>query len=89
MATPLTPAPGSVQVVSLLVLQLAHELALPLLPGRRLTLTLVADEETGGQLGTQWLLDNVPGCIGTCSLNSEPTIFKVLIGHKGMSGSLL
>jgi succinyl-diaminopimelate desuccinylase len=74
-------------IISLLVLQLAHELALPLRPGRRLTLTLVADEESGGQLGTQWLLDNVPGTRGTCSLNSEPTKVgeqqRILIGHKG------
>ena len=69
-------------VISLLCLQLVHELAVPI--RGQLTLTLVADEETGGLWGTEWLLDNVPHARGDSCLNSEPTLCdQVLIGHKG------
>lgn len=69
-------------VISLLCLQLMHELAIPI--DGQLTLTLVADEETGGHLGAEWLLDNVPITRGDASLNSEPTGFdQILVGHKG------
>jgi len=50
----------------------------------QLTATLVADEESGGTWGAQWLLENVPMTRGDASLNSEPTdMDQVLIGHKG------
>eukprot|EP01051_Picozoa_sp_SAG22_P010615 SAG22_NODE_963_length_6279_cov_30.717314_5_plen_455_part_00 len=69
-------------VISLLTLQLVHELELPI--RGRLTLTLVGDEESGGKLGSLWLMDNVPGCVGDCCINSEPSnMDQVLVGHKG------
>ena len=40
---------------------------------RRLTLTLVGDEESGGKFGSQWLMQNVDGCLGDYCINSEPT----------------
>ena len=50
----------------------------------QLTATLVADEESGGTWGAQWLLENVPMTRGDANLNSEPTdMDQVLIGHKG------
>ncbi|MBW2058431.1 MAG: ArgE/DapE family deacylase [Deltaproteobacteria bacterium] len=36
-------------------------------------LTLVSDEETGGQWGTRWLLDHVPEVLGDAVLNGEPS----------------
>ncbi len=69
-------------VISLLCLQLMRELAIPF--KGQLTLTLVADEESGGHLGAEWLLDNVSITRGDSSLNSEPTCMdQILIGHKG------
>jgi succinyl-diaminopimelate desuccinylase len=35
-------------------------------------ITLVADEETGGKWGTEWLLDHVPDVSGDAVLNGEP-----------------
>ena len=69
-------------VASLLSLVLLHELEVPI--RGQLTLTLVGDEETGGFLGSDWLLENVPMTRGDACLNSEPTrMDQVLIGHKG------
>jgi succinyl-diaminopimelate desuccinylase len=69
-------------VISLICLVLIHELAIPI--KGQLTLTLVADEESSGRWGSEWLLENVPITRGTASLNSEPTLMdQVLIGHKG------
>ena len=69
-------------VASLICLVLVHELDIPI--KGQLTLTLVADEESGGYWGAQWLLENVPITRGDACLNSEPTdIEQVLIGHKG------
>ena len=69
-------------VASLLCLVLVHELEVPI--AGQLTAALVADEETGGTWGAQWLLQNVPMARGDAHLNSEPTeMDQVLIGHKG------
>ena len=69
-------------VASLLCLVLIHELDIPF--NGQLTATLVADEESGGTWGAQWLLENVPMTRGDASLNSEPSdMNQVLIGHKG------
>ena len=69
-------------VASLLCLVLIHELDIPI--KGQLTLTLVADEETGGAWGAEWLLENVPITRGDACLNSEPSdMDQVLIGHKG------
>lgn len=43
------------------------------LPGK-LTLTAVSDEQTGGALGTRWLLENLRDeVLGDCCLNGEPS----------------
>ena len=69
-------------VASLLCLVLVHELQIPI--AGQLTAALVADEETGGTWGAQWLLQNVAMTRGDAHLNSEPTeMDQVLIGHKG------
>lgn len=47
-------------------------------------LTLVADEETGGRLGTKWLLDNEPIARGDAVLSADvgtPTVLR--FGEKG------
>jgi succinyl-diaminopimelate desuccinylase len=69
-------------IASLLCLVLVHEVDIPI--KGQLTATLVADEESGGTWGAQWLLENVPMTRGDASLNSEPSdMVQVLIGHKG------
>jgi acetylornithine deacetylase/succinyl-diaminopimelate desuccinylase-like protein len=45
-------------IASLLCLVLVHEVDIPI--KGQLTATLVADEESGGTWGAQWLLENVP-----------------------------
>jgi acetylornithine deacetylase/succinyl-diaminopimelate desuccinylase family protein len=55
------------------------------LPGR-LTLTLVSDEETGGQWGAAWLLDHHSEYVGDALLNAEPSGLDTLwIGEKGIA----
>ena len=50
-----------------------------------LVLTLVADEETGGRWGTQWLLDNVPEARGDFVLNADAGHPRVVrYGEKGL-----
>jgi succinyl-diaminopimelate desuccinylase len=66
---------------------LVKELA-PNLPGK-LTLTLFSDEESGGQWGAGWVLDNVEGVLGDGVLNGEPSGLTVRIGEKGMCPLLL
>jgi len=66
---------------------LLKELA-PDLPGK-LTLTLFSDEESGGQWGAGWVLDNVEGVLGDGVLNGEPSGLTVRIGEKGMCPILL
>jgi len=52
----------------------------------RVSLTLVSDEETGGQWGTAWLLEQHPEYIGDALLNAEPTgLDTVWIGEKGIA----
>ncbi|MBI4280490.1 MAG: ArgE/DapE family deacylase [Armatimonadetes bacterium] len=54
------------------------------LPGR-LTLTLVADEETGGRWGTEWLLSHDPDLAGEGCLIGEPCgPDAVRVGEKGI-----
>jgi succinyl-diaminopimelate desuccinylase len=50
-----------------------------------LTLTLVSDEETGGEWGSGWLLSNVPETTGSAVLDAEPTSTEVIsLGGKGI-----
>lgn len=50
-----------------------------------LVLTLVADEETGGRWGTQWLLDHVPEARGDYVLNADAGHPRVVrYGEKGL-----
>ncbi len=53
-------------------------------PGK-LVLTAVSDEETGGEWGTRYLLDNhAEDCVGDCVLNSEPSgLSSVRFAEKG------
>jgi succinyl-diaminopimelate desuccinylase len=69
---------------SLFCFSLMKELGVTL-PGK-LTLMLVADEETGGQWGTGWLLENVPNLKADACLNAEPSGLTVRIGEKGRFG---
>ncbi|MFC1803851.1 M20 family metallopeptidase [Thermoproteota archaeon] len=48
----------------------------------KLTFTGTSDEETGGEWGALWLLDNVPSVIGDAVLNGEPSGLTVRIGEK-------
>ena len=47
-----------------------------------LTFTGTSDEETGGEWGALWLLDNEPDVIGDAVLNGEPSGLTVRIGEK-------
>ena len=50
----------------------------------RLTLLAVADTESGGAWGAGWLLDNVPGLVGTACLLGEPEGPRAIrVGEKG------
>jgi succinyl-diaminopimelate desuccinylase len=50
-----------------------------------LVLTLVADEETGGRWGTQWLLDHVPESRGDYVMNADAGHPRVVrYGEKGL-----
>jgi len=53
-------------------------------PGK-LVLTAVSDEETGGEWGTRFLLDNhADDCIGDCVLNAEPSgLSSIRFAEKG------
>ena len=48
----------------------------------RLTFTGTSDEETGGEWGALWLLDNDPSLMGDAVLNGEPSGLTVRIGEK-------
>jgi succinyl-diaminopimelate desuccinylase len=51
----------------------------------RTTLTVVSDEESGGRLGTGWLVDNVPEAKGDCVINGEPSSpYTLRFGEKGI-----
>ena len=58
------------------------------LPGK-ITFTGTSDEETGGQWGAKWLLDNVKGLSGDAVLNGEPSGLTVRIGEKSRVPLLL
>ncbi|TRO51283.1 M20 family peptidase, partial [Candidatus Bathyarchaeota archaeon] len=47
-----------------------------------LTFTGTSDEETGGEWGALWLLENKPELIGDAVLNGEPSGLTVRIGEK-------
>ncbi len=50
----------------------------------KLTLTVVSDEESGGKLGSGWLIDNLPEVVGDCCLNGEPSSpYTLRFGEKG------
>ena len=50
----------------------------------KLTLTVVSDEESGGRLGSGWIVDNIPEAIGDCCLNGEPSSpYTLRFGEKG------
>jgi succinyl-diaminopimelate desuccinylase len=55
------------------------------LPGR-VTLTVVSDEETGGEWGADWLVRNcATEVLGDCVLNTEPSgVHTVRFGEKSM-----
>lgn len=67
---------------SLVALVLLHELGVPL--NGRLSFMGVSDEETGGRLGTQWILKHHPEYVGDACLNGEPYAPDVVgIGERG------
>jgi succinyl-diaminopimelate desuccinylase len=49
------------------------------------TLTAVSDEETGGRLGSGWLIDNMTEVLGDCCINGEPSSpYTFRFGEKGI-----
>ena len=49
------------------------------------TLTVVSDEESGGRLGSGWLVENVPEVKGDCCINGEPSSpYTLRFGEKGI-----
>jgi succinyl-diaminopimelate desuccinylase len=49
------------------------------------TLLLVSDEETGGKLGSGWVLDNIPEAMGDCCISAEPSSpGTIRFGEKGI-----
>ncbi|MCX6648910.1 MAG: M20/M25/M40 family metallo-hydrolase [Candidatus Bathyarchaeota archaeon] len=51
----------------------------------RATLTVVSDEESGGRLGSGWLVNNVPEVKGDCCINGEPSSpYTLRFGEKGI-----
>jgi succinyl-diaminopimelate desuccinylase len=51
----------------------------------RATLTVVSDEESGGRLGSGWIVDNVPEAMGDCCINGEPSSpYTLRFGEKGI-----
>ena len=50
-----------------------------------IALTVVSDEETGGRLGSGWLVENVPEVRGDCCINAEPSSPRTIrYGEKGV-----
>lgn len=50
-----------------------------------ITLTVVSDEETGGRLGSGWLIENIPEVRGDCCINAEPSSpHTIRFGEKGI-----
>lgn len=51
----------------------------------RVTLTVVSDEESGGRLGSGWIVGNVPEAMGDCCINGEPSSpYTLRFGEKGI-----
>ncbi|MBD3206818.1 ArgE/DapE family deacylase [Candidatus Bathyarchaeota archaeon] len=49
------------------------------------TLIIVSDEETGGRLGSGWVLDNIPEAMGDCCISAEPSSpGTIRFGEKGI-----
>ncbi len=49
------------------------------------TLTVVSDEESGGRLGSGWIVENVPEATGDCCINGEPSSpYTLRFGEKGI-----
>ena len=49
------------------------------------TLTVVSDEESGGRLGSGWLVANAPEAMGDCVINGEPSSpYTLRFGEKGV-----
>jgi succinyl-diaminopimelate desuccinylase len=49
------------------------------------TLAVVSDEESGGRLGSGWLLENVPEVMGDCCITVEPSSpYTLRFGEKGI-----
>ncbi len=49
------------------------------------TLTVVSDEESGGRLGSGWIVENVPEAMGDCVINGEPSsLYTLRFGEKGV-----
>jgi succinyl-diaminopimelate desuccinylase len=60
-----------------------HELRDELKGG--VTLTVVSDEESGGRLGSGWLVQNMPEVLGDCCINGEPSSpYTIRFGEKGI-----
>ena len=55
----------------------------------KLTFTGTSDEETGGEWGALWLLENKPELIGDAVLNGEPSGLTVRIGEKSRVSIIL
>lgn len=71
-------------VAALIAVMSAFAESAPNFPGE-LVLVLAGDEESMGELGTQWLIDNVPGVRGDATIVADvgsPAIVR--IGEKGM-----
>ncbi len=49
------------------------------------TLTVVSDEESGGRLGSGWIVENLPEARGDCCINGEPSSpYTFRFGEKGI-----
>jgi succinyl-diaminopimelate desuccinylase len=60
-----------------------HELMSEMMGGA--TLTVVSDEESGGRLGSGWLVENVPEVMGDCCVTVEPSSpYTLRFGEKGI-----
>jgi succinyl-diaminopimelate desuccinylase len=69
--------------VALTIASLVRELEVPL--AGRLTLAFASDEETGGEWGTQWLLEHVAAVRGdACLIGESSGTWSAGIGEKGV-----
>jgi succinyl-diaminopimelate desuccinylase len=47
-------------------------------------LLLVSEEESGGEWGAKWMVENVPSVVGDLCINAEPRSLNIGIGQKGL-----